>query len=167
MMDINLDINVATLTIQIVATLLLFLIVAKFFAKPMKNFMAKREAFVQGTFDEAKQAKLKASATKTQLDTQLNELKTQSNQLLAEASAKAQVKADAIVADALVEAQKVMEKVEKRNERERVKMIKNAQAEIATITTKATEKLIKKEIDATVHDDLFDDFVKFVGGDHE
>jgi len=166
-MDINLDINVATLIIQLVATILLFLVVAKFFAKPMKNFMAKREAFVQSSFDEAKQAKLEASEAKTQLDAQLDHFKEQSHQMLDEAAAKAQAKADAIVANAKVEAEKTIKKAEKRNERERSKMIKEAQAQMAAMTTKATEKLIKKEIDATVHDDLFDDFVRFVGGDHE
>jgi len=166
-MDISLDFDLTTLAIQIAATLLLFAVVAKFFAKPMKNFLAKRQEYVQETFDEAEQAKLAASQTKEELDEQLGKLKAESRQMLDEAAAKAQVKADSILEEAKADAAKAMEAADVRNERERTRMIKSAQAEITEITTKATEKLIKKEIDASAHDDLFDEFVKLVGGADE
>ena len=166
-MDINLDINGVTLVIQIIATILLFAVVGIFFAKPMKNFMAKRQAFVQASFNEAEEAKLKASKTKEELEEELAKLKTEAGQMMEDASLKAQAKSDAILADAKVQAEQVMDKAEKRIKRDRDAMIREAQADIAEITTKATEKLIKKEIDASVHDDLFDEFVRLVGGDHE
>ena len=166
-MNISLDINGVTLVIQIVATILLFAVVGIFFAKPMKNFIAKRQAFVQASFNEAEEAKLEASKTKKELDEELAKFNADSRQMMEEASLKAQVKSNAIIADAQVQAGQVMDKAEKKIKRDRDAMIKDAQAEIADITTKATAKLIKKEIDASVHDDLFDEFVKLVGGDHE
>ena len=44
---ISLDVNVTTFVIQLIATGVLFVVISKFFARPMKDFMAKRQAFVQ------------------------------------------------------------------------------------------------------------------------
>jgi len=164
-MDISLDFDLTTLVIQIAATLILFAVVAKFFAKPMKNFLAKRQEYVQETFDEAEQAKLEAVTKKEELDGELGKLKAESREILEKASAKAQVKADSILEEAKADAARTMEAADVRNERERTRMIKSAQDEITEITTKATEKLIKKEIDEKAHDNLFDEFVKLVGGE--
>ena len=164
---ISLDIDVATLIIQIAATILLFVVVTFFFAKPMKNFIKKRQEFVQASFNDAEVAKLEASKTKKELEEELAKFKAESRQRFEEEALKAQAKAGLIVDAAKEEAAASIAKAQVRIEKERTTMLKDAQAEIATITTKATEKLIKKEIDARVHDDLFDEFVRLVGGNHE
>lgn len=166
-MDINLNIDVTTILIQITATILLCLVVARFFTKPMKEFIAKRQTFVQETFNEAEQAKVDATTTKKELDDQLSKLRADSRATLEKATKKAKLKADSILEEAKTEAEKVMRKADERNERERMVMLRKAQDQIAEITTQATETLIRKEIDEKAHDDLFDEFVKLVGGDHE
>ena len=166
-MDVSLDLNATTLIIQIVATTLLFLIVRFFFAKPIKDFMEKRKAFVQASFDEAKVAKLEASKIRQELDEELTKFKAESRQRLEEETLKAKTKADSIVDAAKEKAAIEMDKAQAKIEKDRNSMLIDAQAEIITIAKKATEKLIRKEIDADVHDDLFDEFVKLVGGNHE
>ena len=160
---VNLDINVATLVIQLVATTVLFSVISIFFAKPMKKFMAKREAFVQASFDEAKQAQDNASKTRQALDNELAEFKSQSQQRLEAQILKARAKADEIIDAAKVDAVVEMEKAQAKIERERKAMLRDAKASIAKATTEATKQLIKREIDEQAHDDLFDEFVKLVG----
>ena len=166
-MEVNLDINSTTLIIQITATLLLFVVVSIFFAKPMKAFMAKREEFVQASFNEAEEARVQASTTRKQLDEELAAFKAQSRQRLEEETMKAQAKADKVVDDAKDMAAAEIASAQAKIERERNAMLKEVQAEIVTVTTKAAEKLIKKEIDENAHDDLFDEFVRLVGGADE
>jgi len=164
---INLDINIGTFVIQLIATAVLFVVVANFFAKPMKTFLAKREAFVQASFNKAEEALAQASATKQELDEELAKFKADSHKRLEDETLKAQEKAKQVVDEARKQVTIEMDKAEVEISQKRNAMLKETQAEIATITTKATEELIKKEIDEKAHSDLFDEFVRLVGGANE
>ena len=164
---INLDINLRTIIIQWISTLIIFLVATRFFVRPMKSFLEKRQALIQAGFNEAEIAKNEAATTKEEMDLELAKFKAESHQLMEEVSSKAQVKSDAIIEIAKRQAEQVLNKAEEKINRDREAMIREAEREIKDITTKATEKLIRKEIDEKAHDDLFDEFVKLVGGDHE
>jgi F-type H+-transporting ATPase subunit b len=164
---ISLDINVTTFVIQLIATAALFVVVAIFFAKPMKNFMAKRHAFVQASFDEAAEAKNSAKVAHEEALSNVKNAKENAHQIIEAAKSEADVKHEAILEQARKGAEIEMKKAQEEIKRERQSMYDQAKKEIASIATSATEKLIKKEIDEKVHDDLFAEFVGLVGGTHE
>jgi len=161
---ISFDVEVSTVIIQLISTLVIFLVVSFFVAKPMRNFLAKRQAIIQAEFDEAETAKEVAFATKEELNTELAKLKANAQQLMEDASAKAQVKYDNILETAKNDAEDQVQKARRIIEREREAMLYDAKKEIAKQTSTVASKLIKKEIDASTHDDLFDDFVQLIGG---
>lgn len=164
---ISLDINVTTLVIQLVATATLFITVGIFFAKPMKNFMAKRQAFVQASFDEAEVAKNHAKIAHEAALSNVEAAKENAYQIIETAKSEANVKQKAILEQARKNAEIEMKEAADEIERARQNMYDQTKKEIAHIATTAAEKLIKKEIDEKAHHDLFAEFVGLVGGSHE
>ena len=163
---ISLDIEVATFVIQIIATVVLFLAVKVFFTKPMKNFLDKRRKFIEAEFEKAQHAFDEANQLKAQADLELKKIQEESEQMIQEASEKARIKYDAILeeakTDALVQAVKMRNIIEK----ERQDMYYDAKKEIAKTANAVASKLVKKEMDQQIHDDLFGKFVQLIGGGH-
>ena len=161
---ISLDIHLRTVIVQWISTLVIFLVVAKFFVRPMRTFLDKRREFIEAELVNAQSVNDEAAALKTQADSELKKIKDEAGQMLEEANNRARVKSDSIIADAKEEAALEIDKARERIKRERDEMYYDAKKDIAQIANNATEKLIRKEIDQTVHDDLFDEFVKLIGG---
>ena len=161
---ISLDINLRTIIVQWISTLAIFLVVAKFFAQPMRTFLAKRGEFIEAELVKAQHANDEAALLKEQADSELKKIKDEAGQMLEDANNRARVKSESILADAKEEAALEIEKARERIKRERDEMYYDAKKDIAQIANDATAKLIKKEIDQNVHDDLFDEFVKLIGG---
>jgi len=164
---ISLDVNGLTFVIQLLATAALFIAVKIFFAKPMKNFMAKRDAYVQAYFDEAEKAINDAELANEEAQKNIKNAQENAHQIVEAAQDEADLKYKAVIKHARREAESEMEKAQEAIKRERQSMYDEAKKEIAQIATAATEKLIKKEIDEASHADLFAEFVELVGGSHE
>lgn len=160
---ISLNINVRTIIVQWISTLVIFLVAARFFTLPMKTFLAKRREFIEEELIKAQQVNDEASALKEQVNSELQKIKDEAGQMLEEATNKARLKSDSIVADAKANAALEMDKAREKIARERNEMYYEAKKDIAQIASDATAKLIKKEIDQSVHDDLFAEFVRLVG----
>jgi len=164
---ISLDINATTFLIQIAATIALFVVAWRFFAKPMKKFMSDRHAFVQGQFTEAETAKADAKVALDEAKKEIKSAKFEAEKIVEAAKDDATTKGEAITRQAHADAELEMKKAQEEIKRERQNMLETTKKEIATVTTKATEQLIRKEINADVHQNLFDEFVTLVGGSNE
>jgi len=152
--------------IQIIATLFLFLVVRRFLAKPMRNFLKKRQDFLTEEFAKADAANSDAILLKEEANMALVQARDAASQIVQSAKEEADLKAESVLADAKIQVELEMNKAQKDIQKERIAMNKRAEQEIASIATNATKKLIKKEIDATTHDSLFEEFVNQVGGSH-
>ena len=159
-MDIDIIPNGVSLFVQIIATSMLFLVVSVFFVKPMRSFLAKRQEFVQAEFNRATEASNDAIKLKIEADNELKSFREEKKKLMDEARDAMTKEREYFLGKAsetaLLEAKKVQ-----------VDMYDKTLGNIADIVTNASETLIKKEIDASVHEDLFADFVKQVGGQDE
>jgi F-type H+-transporting ATPase subunit b len=164
---ISLDINVRTLVVQLLATLVLFFVAAKFFVGPMKKFLAERAALIAADFAAAEGAKEEAEQARVEAQTNVKVAKESAYQIIEAAKSEAEVKHEAILEQARIDAEVELKNAHEEITRERQNMYNEAKKEIASIATNATAKLIKKEIDAKIHDQLFDEFVELVGGHHE
>lgn len=164
---ISLDIEIATFVIQMVATIVLFLAIKIFFTKPMKAFLDKRRAFVLEEFEKAHLAQEEAEFFKEQAQRELEKIQEQADKMLQDASAKAQLKYDDILKAAEIATDAKAEKMRKTIEKERQDMYYDAKKDIAKTAQMVASKLVKKEMNQTIHDDLFGDFVTRIGGvDH-
>jgi len=163
-MNLSLDLDVMSIVIQLVSTLILFGAAKIFLTKPMKKFLQERREFLDAEFEKAEQLNNEVTVTKEQTDLELKKIQAESSQMLQDASARAQVKYDNILATAKSDADKELEKARLRIEKERASMLYDAKKEIEKTATTVASKLVKKEIDVNKHEDLFDDFVALIGG---
>ena len=161
---IELYVNPVTFFVQIGATIFLFLIVTLFFKRPMQKFMAKRADFIQAQFNKAEQAETEALESKQAAEIKLSEISNAENELLNQAKEEARLLSERQLAESQTEKERLLSEARDEIELARNKMYDSIKAELANLTTQATEALIKKEVDASVHVALFDAFVAEVGG---
>ena len=166
-MDISLELNVTTLVVQLISTLILFLLVVKFLVHPMKKFLTARTDLIAADFAAAETAKNEAEMAREEAQDNVKVAKESAHQIIESAKSEADVKHEAILEQARKDADLEIKKAHEEIKRERQNMYAHTKKEIANIATNATEKLIKKEIDANAHDKLFDEFIELVGGHHE
>ena len=161
---IELYVNPITFFVQIGATIFLLMVVTIFFKRPMQKFMAKRADFIQAQFDKAEQAETEALELKQATETKLSEIANAENEMLNQAKEEARLLSERQLVESQTEKERLLTEAHDAIELERNKMYDSMKAELANLATQATEALIKKEVDASVHAALFDAFVAEVGG---
>lgn len=146
--------------IQIGATILLFIIVAIFFWKPITKILEKRREVIDKELTDAEQAKQNAIEIEAELNKQLNEAKEQVKQMLDKAEKEANIKRDEIINQAREDAKRRMDNLKLELEQERSSMEKEIRQEIVTIAFAAAEKIVSKEINQDKYMDVVDQILK-------
>ena len=74
--------DIWAIIVQLVASFILVLIIAKFLVKPVRKFIAKRNEIVQGELDEAANKNEEATNLLEEANKQLNEAKITSKEMV-------------------------------------------------------------------------------------
>lgn len=155
------------LIVQISSTLILFVIIRIFAWAPAKEFLNKRQEIITQELSQADKVKEEAMALKQTFEVQISGAKEEARKIVENSKQQAKIAHDQILADAREEASQKIAKASTAIEQERKVTYAQMKEDIINITVSSTEKLIKKEIDEKVHDELFNDFVAKVGGSNE
>ena len=161
---ISFDIEVMTVIVQLISTLVLLIVVRMFAIRPLKKFLAARQQLIADDFAMAETAKMDAEAFKVDAQAGVDVAKADAKKILEVAKGEADEKHEAMLEQARKDVDAKLAQAKSEIERERNAMQEQAKQELANIATDATAKLIQKEIDAATHDALFDEFVNQVGG---
>ena len=146
--------------IQIGATIILFIVVAIFFWKPITKILEQRREVIDKDLEDAQKAKDNAIEIEAELNKQLKEAKEKVKDMLAKAEKEANLKRDEIINQAREEAKRRMDNLEIELEQERSSMEKEIRQEIVEIAFAAAEKIVSKEINQDKYLDLVDDILK-------
>lgn len=159
--------DLVNFTLQIVSTLLLFLVIKYFAWAPMKEFLRKRQELVSQEINRAERLKSDAIALKKSAEAQVQVAREEAREIVENSKKQAQHMHDEIVSNARKEAQQKLSKAAADIEQERKAVYSKIRSDIVELAVSSAEKMIEKEIDADVHNELFDQFVAKVGGSHE
>ncbi len=159
--------DLVNFTLQIVSTLLLFLVIKYFAWAPMKEFLRKRHELVSQEINRAEMLKSDAIALKKSAEAQVQVAREEAREIVENSKKQAQHMHDEIVSNARKEAQQKLSKAAADIEQERKAVYSKIRSDIVELAVSSAEKMIEKEIDADVHNELFDQFVAKVGGSHE
>ncbi|BEH91746.1 MAG: F0F1 ATP synthase subunit B [Turicibacter sp.] len=159
--------DLVNFTLQIVSTLLLFLVIKYFAWAPMKEFLRKRQELVSQEINRAEMLKSDAIALKKSAEAQVQVAREEAREIVENSKKQAQHMHDEIVSNARKEAQQKLSKAAADIEQERKAVYSKIRSDIVELAVSSAEKMIEKEIDADVHNELFDQFVAKVGGSHE
>lgn len=146
--------------IQIGATIILFIVVAIFFWKPITKILEQRRSVIDKDLEEIEKAKDNAIEVEASANALLKETQEKVKEMLDKAEKEANLKRDQIINQAREEAQRRMDNLQVELEQERNSMEKEIKQEIVEIAFAAAEKIVSKEINQDKYLDVVDQILK-------
>ena len=148
---------------QIVNTFIIFLLLRKLLFKPVLNIIESRENDIKNDLAEGEKAKNEGLALKKEYESKINFAKDEGQEIIKQATIRAEQKSDDIVNTAKKDALGIKEKANKDIEQEKQKVINEIKNDISNIALLAASKVIEKDLDKSKHEELIENFIKEVG----
>ena len=135
----------------------------KFLLKPIKQVIADRKAKADSEIADAQKLRTEAEAMKAEYEQNLQNARTEANQIVATAQKTATARSEEIVGEARAQAAALKQKAEADIAQERKKAVNEVKDEIGGIAMEIASKVVEREISEKDHKDLIDEFIKNVG----
>ena len=150
------------MAIQIVSTLVLFLVVRFFFWNNITNYLEGRREHMAKEFDEASQANLEAQTIKTEAQTELDQIRLGAKDVIEDAKSRGEKERTDIVSKAKNDANVIIDNAKKEIDSEIEKARSSINDEIVSVAVLMAEKVIKKKIDDKTKNELLENVTKEV-----
>ncbi|QSX09309.1 F0F1 ATP synthase subunit B [Alkalibacter rhizosphaerae] len=148
---------------NIVNFLILFFIIKHFFYNKIKTFMAERSAEVATEITEAEKQRQEAEAYRTEYLEKLQNIDSESRDIIRAATTKANEKRNEIVKQADQEADRIFERNQIEIQREKEKALEELKNDIVNLSVLAAEKVVETELDQEKHHRLILNFIEEAG----
>ena len=152
-----------TFLAQICNLMIQLLIFKKFLLKPIKQVIADRKAKADSEIADAQKLRTEAETMKAEYEQNLQNARTEANQIVATAQKTATARSEEIVGEARAQAAALKQKAEADIAQERKKAVNEVKDEIGGIAMEIASKVVEREISEKDHKDLIDEFIKNVG----
>ena len=152
-----------TFLAQICTLMIQLVIFKKFLLKPIKQVIADRKAKADSEIADAQKLRTEAEAMKAEYEQNLQNARTEANQIVAAAQKTATARSEEIVGEARAQAAALKQKAEADIAQERKKAVNEVKDEIGGIAMEIASKVVEREISEKDHKDLIDEFIKNVG----
>ena len=152
-----------TFLAQICNLMIQLLIFKKFLLKPIKQVIADRKAKADSEIADAQKLRTEAEAMKAEYEQNLQNARTEANQIVTAAQKTATARSEEIVGEARAQAAALKQKAEADIAQERKKAVNEVKDEIGGIAMEIASKVVEREIREEDHKDLIDEFIKNVG----
>lgn len=151
------------LIIQIINTVVLFIILKKILFKPVLNIIDAREKAIKDDIATGEKAKGEGLAFKDEYEKKLAVSKAEGQEIIKQATLRAEEKSEEIVSSAKEEAHTIKERASKDIAQEKEKVMSDLKNEVSAIAILAASKVIEKDIDKSKHEDMINKFIEEVG----
>ena len=152
-----------TFLAQICNLMIQLVIFKKFLLKPIKQVIADRKAKADSEIADAQKLRTEAEAMKAEYEQNLQNARTEANQIVTAAQKTATARSEEIVGEARAQAAALKQKAEADIAQERKKVVNEVKDEIGGIAMEIASKVVEREISEKDHKDLIDEFIKNVG----
>lgn len=153
----------ATLFWQMINFIILLFVFKKYFKKPLAEIMKKRLDIIKENLESAKTANQAAQLLNKEAQDELLQAKAAATSMINQATSRANIEEDRILADAKMHGHKIIEQAQE----EAKKIKKNAQESIVfearQLSIDLAEKMLKEKIDSKIETALIDEFIAKVG----
>ena len=157
------EIHPSTIIFAIINFAILVVGLKVFLYKPVCNMLDSRREEVINNLNSAEEAKLEAQKLKDEYAAQIQNARTEAQDIINQAAKIGeQTKAD-IVTEAREEASRLTAKAQAEIAREKTEALNEIRNEIADLAVLAASKVVGKTIDVADHQNMVDNFVKEVG----
>jgi len=142
-----LGVNLLDMIVQILATIILVIIIKKYFWGRITEFLEKRKLYMESELTEAEKANEEALALKETRENELKEIRAKSKEYFESAKSRGEDEKNRIINHAKKEADVILSNGRKELESERKKAKDELEKEVVTIASLMAEKVIGKKID--------------------
>lgn len=142
-----LGVNLLDMIVQIAATIILMLIVKKFFWGRITDYLQKRNDYMESELTEAEATNKEALQLKETREAELKEIREKSKNYFENAKTRGEEEKKRIIEHAKKEADVIVANGRKEVEAERSKAKIELEKEVVTIASLMAEKVIGKKID--------------------
>ena len=152
-----------TFLAQICNLMIQLVIFKKLLLNPVKKVIAERKAKADSQIADAEKLRTKAEAMKAEYEQNLQNARTEANQIVAAAQKTAAARSEELLGEARAQAAALKQKAEADIAQERKKAVNEVKDEIGGMAMEIASKVVEREIKEADHQDLIDEFIKNVG----
>lgn len=152
-----------TFLAQICNLMIQLVIFKKLLLNPVKKVIAERKAKADSQIADAEKLRTEAEAMKAEYEQNLQNARTEANQIVAVAQKTAAARSEELLGEARAQAAALKQKAEADIAQERKKAVNEVKDEIGGMAMEIASKVVEREIKEADHQDLIDEFIKNVG----
>ena len=152
-----------TFVAQICNLMIQLVIFKKLLLNPVKKVIAERKAKADSQIADAQKLRTEAEAMKAEYEQNLQNARTEANQIVAAAQKTATARSEELLGEARAQAAALKQKAEADIAQERKKAVNEVKDEIGDMAMEIASKVVEREIREADHKDLIDEFIKNVG----
>ena len=152
-----------TFLAQICNLMIQLVIFKKLLLNPVKKVIAERKAKADSQNADAEKLRTEAEAMKAEYEQNLQNARTEANQIVAAAQKTAAARSEELLGEARAQAAALKQKAEADIAQERKKAVNEVKDEIGGMAMEIASKVVEREIKEADHQDLIDEFIKNVG----
>ena len=152
-----------TFVAQICNLMIQLVIFKKLLLNPVKKVIAERKAKADSQIADAQKLRTEAEAMKAEYEQNLQNARTEANQIVAAAQKTATARSEELLGEARAQAAALKQKAEADIAQERKKAVNEVKDEIGGMAMESASKVVEREIREADHKDLIDEFIKNVG----
>jgi len=150
-------------TLQILATIVLFLVLKHYLFKPVSERLKARSEAIEREINEAKVKNEEAEALRKEYELKIDDAKSEARSIVESSKKRGEQLREEIISDAKKEAEEVLVKARKDIEREREKTMDGLKSEVVSIAMLAAAKVVEKNLDEEAHKEMIGKFIDEVG----
>ncbi len=151
LLEINWNLLFSAITV-----LVLYLILKHFFFEKVHKFMEARKAAVQDNLERAKATEEEAQALLSEYQATLSNAEEEKRAIIKKAKAEADRRADAIVGEAKIQAQRIVSEAHENMRAEEEKAVVQLKKEVSSLAVLAAERIMQRELDEKSQQALVD-----------
>ena len=152
-----------TFLAQICNLMIQLVIFKKLLLNPVKKVIAERKAKADSQIADAEKLRTEAEAMKAEYEQNLQNARTEANQIVAAAQKTAAARSEELLGEARAQAAALKQKAEADIAQERKKAVNELKDETGGMAMEIASKVVEREIKEADHQDLIDEFIKNVG----
>lgn len=156
-------VNFWTALFTLINMILTFAILAKFLFKPVKKMIDDRQREIDDQYAQADAAHREAQRLQAEYTDKLSTARQTGEQIVKEATVRAQDRTDQILRQANQEAEAILEKAQADIALEKKKAVNDAKNEISGLAMAIAGKVVGRELTAQDQTDLVDRFIEGLG----
>ena len=156
-------VNVWTMLFAWCNLLIIYLFLKKILFVPVKNMIDSRQKEVDDMYSVAEAAEADAKAMKAEYEEKLEKANDESEEILRTAQRRALLKEEEILKEAAVEATRIRDRATDEIAMEKKRMLSEIKDEVSGMAVDIAAAVIGREVSATEHEDLIDNFIDELG----